>query len=135
MRQCAVQKQQQQQQKKKKKKKKNCNFSVGKQKHFVRVFSAERYPFPLETRGGFKCCSGVSGKSTFDSKFHYHSKFWLHLLNLGHHIYPNSSNPLRFQKKKQKKTKKKKKTNKKKKNKQKKKKTNKNIILPVNMCK
>ena len=30
----------------------------------------------------------VSGKPHFDSKFHFHGKFWINLINLGYRIYP-----------------------------------------------
>ena len=42
-------------------------------------------------RGG-----GGEGGAPFDSKFHFHSKFWINLINTGYHIYPKYSHPLLF---------------------------------------
>ena len=33
-------------------------------------------------------CSGHSVEPTCDSKFHFHRKFWINLINLGYHVYP-----------------------------------------------
>ena len=39
---------------------------------------------------------GVQLNPLFDSKFHFHGKFWINLINLEYHFYPKYSHPCIF---------------------------------------
>ena len=51
-------------------------------KLYIKVFKALH--IPSVCRVGFRRGSWGSVETVYDSKFHFHGKFWINLINLGH---------------------------------------------------
>ena len=60
--------------------------------YFPSILSVDFFFFFLHKTMRYVCMQGriqrVCGEGSFDSKFHFHGKFWINSINLEYHIYP-----------------------------------------------